>query len=152
MTASTARPEDLITRVGKVKPCRLVQLENHVDQRGQLSVVESGWTIGFSIERVYYLHHNRPGAVRGGHAHRRLEQLMIPAHGSFTVTLDDGVNRVDHHLADSSIGLYVGPMVWRELHDFSPEDVCLVLASRHYEHSDYMHDYDAFVRMSRGAS
>ncbi|MGC4807691.1 sugar 3,4-ketoisomerase [Micromonospora sp. DT233] len=134
------------TAVGRVKPCRLIDIEQHADDRGKLSVVEEGAALGFPIRRVYYLHGMRGGTDRGGHAHRALEQLMIAAHGSFTVRVDDGFQQTEYHLDDPGVGLYVGPLVWRDLVDFSPQGVCLVLASEQYDESDYYRDYDEFLR------
>lgn len=132
--------------VGKVKPCRLIDLERHDDARGSLSIVESEWTAGFPIRRVYYLHNPRGRRSRGAHAHRALEQLFIAAHGSFTVRVDDGHEQAEYHLDDPGTGLYVGPLVWRDITDVSDDSVCLVLASEHYDESDYYREYDEFLR------
>ncbi|MCY9787306.1 FdtA/QdtA family cupin domain-containing protein [Nocardiopsis sp. EMB25] len=140
------------TGIGGVRSCRLVDLEQHKDERGSLSVVESERTVGFSVRRVYYLHDLQPGTSRGGHAHRSLEQLIIAAHGAFTITVDDGFHRASHQLLQPGVGMYVGPMVWRNLSDFTEGAVCLVLASCHYDESDYYRDYDAFLRDTRGTS
>ncbi|MCI4065613.1 FdtA/QdtA family cupin domain-containing protein [Micromonospora sp. R77] len=134
------------TAVGRTKPCRLIDIEQHADDRGKLSVVEGETTVGFPIRRVYYLHGMRSGTERGGHAHRALEQLMIAAHGSFTVRLDDGFRQAEYRLDDPGTGLYVGPMVWRDLVGFSADGVCLVLASQHYDEADYYRNYDDFLR------
>jgi hypothetical protein len=136
------------TRVGRVKPCRLVDLEQHNDDRGRLSVVES-WTTGFTFQRAYFLHDLTGGVARGGHAHRVLEQLFVAAHGAFTVRLDDGFERAEFRLDDPGTALYVGPMVWRDLTDFSPGGTCMVLASHHYDESDYCRDYADFLVESR---
>ncbi|MET7641397.1 FdtA/QdtA family cupin domain-containing protein [Streptomyces sp. NPDC005438] len=138
------------TPVGRVKPCRLIPLEQHHDERGSLSIVESEWTAGFPIRRVYYLHDLRDGTARGAHAHRSLEQLFLPAHGSFTVSVDDGFQKRSYHLDDPGTGLYVGPMVWRDLTDFSADGVCLVLASEHYDEADYYREYTEFLNDARG--
>ncbi|MDT0377695.1 FdtA/QdtA family cupin domain-containing protein [Streptomyces sp. DSM 42041] len=133
------------TPVGRVKPCRLIGLEQHHDERGSLSIVESEWTTGFPIRRIYYLHNTRTGTARGAHAHRALEQLFVAAHGSFTVKVDDGHRQRAYRLDDPGTGLYVGPMVWRDITDFSDDSVCLVLASEHYDETDYYRDYAAFL-------
>ena len=138
--------------IGRVGSCRLVGLEQHTDERGSVSVVESGRDVGFPIRRVYYLHDLDAGKARGAHAHRALEQLVIAVHGSFTVTVDDGFHRAAHTLTDPGVGLYVGPGVWRDLTGFSAGAVCLVLASHHYDESDYHRDYDEFRRARREAS
>ncbi|MBF6050491.1 WxcM-like domain-containing protein [Streptomyces eurocidicus] len=136
--------------VGRVKPCRLIRLEQHIDPRGSLSVVESGMTVDFAIERVYYMHGQAASSPpRGLHGHRTLEQLVIAVHGGFSITLDDGFRRATYRLDEPGAGLYIGPMVWRVLKDFAPDSVALVLASRHYEESDYYRDYDTFLRDAR---
>jgi hypothetical protein len=85
------------------------------------------------------------GAERGGHAHRTLRQLIIAASGSFDVVLDDGHERERIHLNRSSSGLYLAPMVWREIDNFSGGSVCLVLASAHFDESDYIRDYSDYL-------
>lgn len=137
------------TPVGRIKPCRLIGLEQHNDERGSLSIVESEWTTGFPIRRVYYLHDLRSGTSRGAHAHRLLEQLFIAAHGAFTVKVDDGFHQAEYRLDDPGTGLYVGPMVWRDLTDFTDDGVCLVLASEHYDEADYYRGYEEFVTDAR---
>ena len=92
----------------------------------------------------------RPGgADRGGHAHRELQQLLVAMSGSFDVVLDDGRERKRYHLNRSYFGLYIAPMVWRNLDNFSSGSVCLVLASAPYDESDYYREYDAFLREIR---
>jgi hypothetical protein len=135
--------------VGKVNPCRLIELEQHKDARGSLSVVEAHQVGGFPIQRVYFLHDVAPHASRGAHGHRSLEQIFIAVHGSFTITVDDGFQRGRYRLDDPGTGLYVGPMVWRDLSDFSPGAVSLVLASRPYDEADYFRDYDEFLCSAR---
>jgi hypothetical protein len=140
------------TAVGRVKPSRLIDLEQHTDERGSISVVESEQTTGFPIRRVYYLHDLTGGSSRGGHAHRHLEQLFVAAHGGFTITLDDGFRQAEYRLDSPGTALYVGPMVWRHLSDFTPGGVCLVLASEHYDEGDYYRGYEDFLRASRSAA
>ncbi|MGK5628335.1 sugar 3,4-ketoisomerase [Streptomyces sp. URMC 123] len=134
-------------RVGRIKPCRLIRLEQHIDPRGSLSVVESEMTVDFAIKRVYYMHgQSESSPPRGLHGHRTLEQLVIAVHGGFSISLDDGFQSTTYRLEEPGAGLYIGPMVWRVLKDFAPDSVALVLASRHYEESDYYRDYDTFLR------
>ncbi|MBK8804703.1 MAG: WxcM-like domain-containing protein [Fibrobacteres bacterium] len=123
---------------------RLIDLPIVHDPRGNLSFVESNEHIPFPIERVYYLYDVPGGAVRGGHAHRELHQLIIALSGSFDVILDDGDVREKFFLNRSWNGLYVPPMTWRELENFSSGAVCLVLASRHFSESDYIRDISQF--------
>ncbi len=129
-----------------VERCRRIDLPQIADPRGNLPVVEAGEQVPFDILRVYYLYDIPGGAERGGHAHRELQQLIVAMSGSFDVVLDDGYREERVHLNRSYYGLYVGPMVWREMDNFSSGAVCMVLASTHYDESDYYRDYDEFLR------
>ena len=100
----------------------------------------------FAIERVYYTYDVPGGGERGGHAHRALHQLIIAMSGSFDVILDDGVDKKRVHLNRSYNGLYICPMIWRELDNFSSGSVCMVLASAHYDEGDYFRDFDEFLK------
>lgn len=101
--------------------------------------------VPFEIRRVYYLYDVPGGGDRGGHAHKTLQQLMIAMSGSFDVTLDDGRSKKKFHLNGAYLGLYICPMIWRHLDNFSSDSVCMVLASIIYEASDYFRDYDEFI-------
>lgn len=125
--------------------CRLIQLPKIADPRGNLTFIEGERHVPFSIQRVYYLYDVPGGGVRGGHAHRELHQLLVAMAGSFDVTLDDGGGgRKRLHLNRCYFGLYICPMIWRELDNFSSGSVCLVLASAHYDEADYFRDYAQF--------
>lgn len=126
--------------------CSIVELDkHHSDRKGNLTVVENGKTLPFDVKRVYYLYDVPGGENRGSHAHRKLEQLIIAASGSFTVTLDDGTNKHSFTLNRPYQGLYVKPGLWRDLNNFSSGAVCLVLASEVYEKEDYIRDYNDFI-------
>lgn len=126
--------------------CTMIELDkHHSDRKGNLCVVENGNTIPFDVKRVYYLYDVPGGESRGSHAHRKLEQLIIAASGSFTVTLNDGKCKRSFHLNRPYQGLYVKPGMWRELDDFSSGAVCMVLASEVYDAKDYIRDYDEFL-------
>lgn len=127
--------------------CKIIELPKISDVRGNLTFVESGRHISFGIERVYYLYDVPAGTERGGHAHKELEQLIIPLAGSFDVVLDDGCQKRKFHLNRPYIGLYVCPYIWRRLDNFSSGSVCAVLASRSYDESDYFRDYQEFLSM-----
>lgn len=129
-----------------VDSCAVVALPKFTDARGSLSFVEAGVHVPFAIERVYYLYDLSKDAGRGAHAHKDLHQLMIPLAGSFDIVLDDGAQKRRIHLASPSEGLYICPMIWRDLENFEPNSVCLVLASRKYDEADYFRDYDAFLK------
>lgn len=126
--------------------CSIVELDKHHSERkGNLTVVENGLTLPFDVKRVYYLYDVPGGESRGAHAHKNLEQLIIAASGSFTVTLDDGSSKRSFFLNRPYQGLYVRSGLWRDLGDFSSGAVCMVLASEVYQKEDYIRDYDEFL-------
>jgi dTDP-4-dehydrorhamnose 3,5-epimerase-like enzyme len=126
--------------------CQLIDLPKIVDARGNLTFIEGGRHVPFDIKRVYYLYDVPGGAERGGHAHKDLHQLIIAMSGSFDIVLDDGRQKKRMHLNRSYYGLYVCPMIWREMDNFSSGAVCLVLASNTYDESDYYRDYGDFLK------
>jgi len=132
--------------------CRIISLPKIADPRGNLTFIEGGRHVPFEIKRVYYLYDVPGGADRGGHAHKELHQLIIAMSGSFDVILDDGFQKQRFHLNRSYYGLYVCPMIWRELDNFSSGSVCLALASNRYDESDYYRDYQEFLRVVRGGA
>lgn len=129
-----------------IKNCKIVNLPKIQDPRGNLTFIEGGNHVPFDIKRVYYLYDVPGGAERGGHAHKELSQLIVAMSGSFDVLLDDGTQKVKFHLNRSYNGLYVCPMIWRELDNFSSGSVCMVLASKYYDESDYYRIYNDFIK------
>ena len=126
--------------------CTMIELDkHHSDRRGNLSVVQNGETVPFSVKRIYYLYDVPGGESRGAHAHRDLSQLIVAASGSFKVILDDGNTKRSFFLNRPYQGLYVKPGIWRDLEDFSSGAVCMVLASEVYQEEDYIRDYDVFL-------
>lgn len=128
-----------------IEKCHTVDLPKITDARGNLTFIEGGNHVPFDIRRVYYLYDVPGGAERGGHAHKELRQLIVAMSGSFDVVLDDGNNKKRVHLNRSYSGLFVCPMIWRELDNFSSGSVCMVLASNLYDEDDYYRDYDQFL-------
>lgn len=129
-----------------VEDCRIIELDkHHSDRKGNLTVVQNGETLPFDVKRVYYLYDVPGGESRGSHAHRELEQLIVAASGSFTVVMDDGINKKTFFLNRPYQGLYVKPGLWRDLEDFSSGAVCMVLASEIYQKEDYIRDYQEFL-------
>ena len=129
-----------------ISSCRMLELPKISDPRGNLTFIEGNQHVPFDIQRVYYLYDVPGGAERGGHAHKALHQLIVAMSGSFDVVLDDGRGKQRFHLNRSYQGLYVCPMIWRELDNFSSGSVCMVLASNKYDEDDYYRDYAAFLR------
>ncbi len=113
--------------------------------RGKLSVIEKN-IIPFPIKRVYYLYDVPSDSYRGGHAHKKLLQFMIPLSGSFEVLLDDGVEKKKIMLNKPNKGLLIPQGIWREMDNFSSGAICMVLASEFYDESDYFRDYDQFKK------
>jgi hypothetical protein len=124
---------------------RIIELPKIADPRGNLTFIESEHHIPFELKRVFYLYDVPGGAVRAGHALMTCHQFIIAASGSFDVILDDGFKRERHHLSRSYYGLYVPPLIWREIDNFSSGSVCVVLASENYDENSYYRDYDEFI-------
>lgn len=131
--------------------CRIIDLPKIHDPRGNLTFIEGDRHVPFDIKRVYYLYDVPGGAERGGHAHKGLHQLIVAMSGSFDVIIDDGKDKRRVHLNRSYTGLYLCPMIWRELENFSSGSVCMVLASNRYDEDDYYRDYALFMRARWGA-
>lgn len=129
----------------RLDECKLVNLEKIESPSGNLSPLYGGVDVPFAIKRVYYLYDVPGGAERGGHAHRDLQQLIVAVSGSFTVTLDDGLNRRSILLDRSYHGLYLPRLIWREITGFCTGAVCLVFASLAYDECDYIRDYEDFL-------
>jgi len=128
-----------------IDKCSIIELPKISDPRGNLTFVEGSNHIPFDIRRVYYLYDVPGGAERGGHAHKALHQLIIAMSGSFDVVVNDGNKKKRIHLNRSYNGLYVCPMIWRELDNFSSGSVLMVLASNVYDEEDYYRDYNDYL-------
>lgn len=131
-----------------INNCKIIDLPKIVDQRGNLTFIESERHIPFEIKRVYHLYDVPGGASRAGHAHKVLHQFLIAIAGSFDVLLDDGFEKKKYHLNRSYYGLYIQPLIWRELDNFSSGAVCLSLVSEFYDEADYYRDYADFQRVA----
>lgn len=132
--------------------CRIIELNKISDPRGNLTFIEGNNHIPFDIKRIYYLYDVPGGSDRGGHAHKELQQLIIAMSGSFDVVLDDGVRKQRYHLNRSYFGLYICPMIWRDIDNFSSGAVCLSLASAPYDEADYYRNYSDYVEAVKAYS
>ena len=125
--------------------------QQHGDERGQLVALEEFKDIPFEIKRVYYMYDTGEGIHRGFHAHKTLKQILICIHGSCKVLLNNGEEKKIVSLEKPYEGLYIAHNMWREMYDFSPDAVLMVLASEYYDESDYIRDYDEFLNSVKEA-
>ena len=134
-----------------IEGATIIQLPKITDPRGNLTFVENGGLLPFDIKRVFYLYDVPGGADRGGHALKHCHQFLIAMSGSFDVIVGNADEKQRFHLNRSYYGLYLMPMVWREMENFSSGSVCLALASEHYSEEDYFRNYAAFITALKGA-
>lgn len=135
-------------KTSSIDQCKFIELGKNHHANGNLTVVENGKLIPFDIKRVFYIYDVPGGEERGGHSHKRLQQVIVAISGAFDVLLDDGVNQRSVTLNRPYQGLLVAPGVWSKQHNFSSGSVCLVLASDHYCEEDYVRDYDQFLQLT----
>jgi UDP-2-acetamido-3-amino-2,3-dideoxy-glucuronate N-acetyltransferase len=128
---------------------KLLDLPNLGDERGGLVAIEANQHIPFDIKRIYYIFTASQEQPRGFHAHKDLKQLAICLHGQCKFVLDNGLKREELILNSPKQGLVIESMIWREMHDFSEDCVLLVLASEHYDETDYIRDYQTFLKAAR---
>lgn len=136
-------------RTNPLKNVHIIDLPSVGDPRGNLTFIEGANHVPFNIKRVYYLYDVPGGAERAGHAHKQLHQLMVAMSGSFDVHLDDGFEKKTFHMNRSYYGLYICPMIWRTIDNFSSGSVCLVLASTYYDEMDYFRHYEEFLTAAK---
>lgn len=128
----------------EVEDCKLIELNQILNRKGNISVVENQVKIPFDVKRIYYLYDVPSGQERGGHAHIELEQLIIAASGSFDVIINDGKKEKLFKLNYPNVGLYFPPGLWREINNFSSGAISLVLASQEYLEKDYIRNFNDF--------
>ena len=139
-----------MTRSSALDLCRRIELPVVSDRRGNLTFLEGDRHVPFDIKRIYYLYDVPGGAHRAGHAHKKLQQVLIAMSGSFDVTLDDGFSKTKFHLNRSYQGIYIPPMVWRDIDNFSSGAVCMAVASDWFDEEDYYREYEEFRRAAIG--
>lgn len=130
----------------------IIEFPKIIDDRGNLSFLESSNQIPFDIERLYFIYDVPGGATRGGHAYKELQEVIIAISGSFDVVVDDGKEVKKFSLNRSYYGLYVPKGMWRQLENFSTNSLCLVVASLPYNEDDYIRDYDKFLDSRKQAA
>jgi len=138
--------------LSRLSDCKLIDLPRIQDPRGNLTFVETERHVPFALKRVFYLYDVPGGSDRGGHALKTTHQFVIALSGSFDVILDGGRGRQRFHMNRSYYGLYIAPMVWRELENFSSGSVALVLASEVYDEADYIRSFVAYGEAVKGAA
>jgi len=131
--------------------CRLVDLPKIEDPRGNLSFVEEGSHIPFSIERVYWIYDVPGGETRGGHAVKKQQEMIVSLSGSFDVVVDDGTTTKRYHLNRSYFGLYIPAGFWRQMEDFSTNSLAMVLSSTRYDEQDYIRDHEGFLAYKKNS-
>ena len=129
-----------------IKDCKIIELPKISDPRGNLSIIENNIQVPFEIKRVYYLYDVPGGESRADHAHKDMHQLLVAMSGSFDVIVDDGRNKHKYQLNRAYYGLYIPPMIWRGIDNFSSGAVCLSVVSTVYNELDYIRDYNAFIK------
>lgn len=135
-----------------VEDCKVIELGKNHHANGNLTVVENSMQVPFDIKRVYYLYDVPGGEERGGHSHKALKQFVVAISGSFDVIIDDGIKKRTVTLNRPYMGLLIVPGIWRVINNFSSGAVCLVLASEHYDESDYVRNYQEFKQLTSSKS
>lgn len=130
--------------------CKVLEFNDLGDERGKLVVIEGNQSIPFEIKRVFYIYDSDSDVVRGQHANRESEFVLINVSGSSKVYIDDGTENMVVELNRPMMGVYIPKMVWKDMYDFSEDSVLLVLANTHYDAQEYIRDYDEYISIVKG--
>lgn len=133
--------------MGLQEKCRILQFADLGDQRGKLVVIEGGVAVPFDIQRVFYIYESDSTVVRGQHANRESEFVLINVSGQSKVRITDGKEECIVALDKPMMGVYIPKMMWKDMYDFSPDSVLLVLASTHYNGEEYIRNYDDYLKV-----
>lgn len=128
------------------KLCPVLRFADLGDERGKLVVIEGGEAVPFDIKRVFYIYGSDATVVRGQHANRESQFVLINVAGKSKVRITDGNEEIVIELDKPMMGVYIPPMLWKDMYDFSSDSVLLVLASTHYDGGEYIRDYDEYLR------
>ena len=129
--------------------CPILNFADLGDERGKLVVIEGAQAIPFDIKRVFYIYDSDSSVVRGQHANRDSEFVLINVAGKSKVRITDGTEEFVVELNKPMMGVYIPKMIWKDMFDFSPDSILLVLASTHYDGSEYIRDYQEYLKMMR---
>lgn len=129
--------------------CSLIKFRDITDKYGHLTPIESKIDTPFEVKRIYYITKVEQGITRGYHSHRKLHQVLICLNGSIKIRVKNPKEEEVIELNDSSVGLYIGPLIWREMFDFTEGSVLLVLASEYYDENDYIRNYDFYLEEAK---
>lgn len=132
-----------------IEECKLIEFTQKGDERGHLVIVEGNQDIPFDIKRVFYIYGSDKNVVRGKHANYRTEFMLINVAGTSKVRVDDGTSEKVFELNRPHMGIYLSKLVWKDMYDFSEDSVLLVLASEHYDASEYIRDYDSYLEVMK---
>ena len=135
-----------MNNINKSKFARIIDLPKILDKRGNLSIIEEIKNIPFEIKRSFWIYDVPGGETRGGHAYKETQEFIVALSGSFDVVIDDGKIKQTFSLNRSYYGLYIPNMMWRQMVNFSTNSLALVLTSTNYDKSDYIHDYQRFLK------
>lgn len=130
--------------------CKIINFKDLGDERGKLVVIEGGQAIPFNIQRVFYIYGSDAAVVRGEHANRESEFVLINVAGTSKVRITDGLEEFVVELNKPMMGVYIPKMIWKDMYDFSADSVLLVLASTHYDGKEYIRNYEEYLRIVRG--
>ncbi len=126
---------------------KILEFSEYGDERGSLVIAEGNMDVPFEIKRVFYMYGSDPDVIRGQHANKESEFVLINVSGSSKVKIDNGRENVIVELNKPRMGLYLSTMIWKDMYDFSADSVLLVLASTHYDGSEYIRDYDEYLKI-----
>ena len=129
---------------------KVIDFEIHSDNRGNLTSLSENQEIPFKIKRIYYTWDMPNDAIRGGHAHKNLDEVMVCLHGSCDFVLDDGKEKITVTLDKPNKGLYIKANLWRDFRNFSKDCVVILIASELYDTEDYIRDYEEFLKIQKG--
>jgi len=131
------------------KMCPVLQFADLGDERGKLVVIEGGQAIPFDIKRVFYIYESDSTVIRGQHANRESEFVLINVAGKSKVRITDGSEEFIVELNNPMMGVYIPKMIWKDMYDFSSDSVLLVLASTHYDGKEYIRDYENYLKIMK---